>query len=73
MTVRAELAHFDPASNNFDLQFLDINDNVLALSNSTDSFESLEVSLLDGETLYIRVVPINVAVGATYTLNVDFN
>ena len=72
-TVRVELAHFDPANNNFDLQLLDVDDNTLALSNSTDSFESAEVTLLDGETLYIRIVPINVAVGATYTLNVDLN
>ncbi|MGI9221644.1 MAG: hypothetical protein ACR2QS_11490 [Woeseiaceae bacterium] len=72
-TVQVELSHFDPLTNNFDLEILDEDLNQVAFSNSIDGFEKAEAPFLTGDTFYVVVIPVSGEDGASYFLSIDVN
>ena len=72
-TVQIELSHFDPAINDLDLTILNENFDIVAVSDSVDSFEIIEVDVLAGVTYTIGMTPITVDGVVSYNLSVDMN
>ena len=72
-TVQIELSHFDPATNDLDLQILNENFDIMQVSNSVDSFEIIEIDLLAGVTYTIGMTPITTTGVVSYNLSVDMN
>ena len=72
-TVQAELSHFDLQASDLDLEMLDEHYIQIALSDSVDSFEKIEVQLQAGVTYYIGVLPISTPNPASYNLSIDVN
>jgi len=68
-----ELSHFDPATNDLDLTILNENFDIIAVSDSVDSFEIIEVDLLAGVTYTIGMTPIAVTGVVSYNLSIDMN
>jgi hypothetical protein len=72
-TVQIELSHFDPATNDLDLQLLNENFDIMQVSNSVDSFEIIEIDLLAGVTYTIGMTPVTTTGVVSYSLSVDIN
>jgi hypothetical protein len=72
--VEAELAGFDPATSNLDLEVLSQNQSLIVRSNSTDSFEIAGFWVQAGRTYYIGVKAISTPGGdQPYSLAIDVN
>jgi hypothetical protein len=72
-TVQAELSHFDTLAGNLDLEMLDENLDVVALSSSGDGFELVEAQLPAGSTVYIGILPTSNTADEPYYLSIDVN
>jgi hypothetical protein len=72
-TIQVELSHFDPANNDLDLVLLNENFDIIAVSNSVDSFEIIEEPLLAGVVYTIGMTPITVTGVITYNVSIDLN
>jgi hypothetical protein len=72
-TVQIELSHFDPATNDLDLQILNENFDIMQVSNSVDGFEIIEIDLLAGVTYTICMTPITITGVVAYNLSIDMN
>jgi hypothetical protein len=72
-TVQIELSHFDPATNDLDLQILNENFDIMQVSNSIDGFEIIEIDLLAGVTYTIGMTPVTTTGVVSYSLSVDIN
>jgi hypothetical protein len=72
-TVQIELSHFDPATNDLDLQILNENFDIMQVSNSIDGFEIIEIDLLAGVTYTIGMTPVTTTGVVSYSLSVDMN
>jgi len=70
--LEIELSHFDPAAEDLDIAVGDAALNLLAFSDSGDSFEMLEVDL-DPGTYYIEIEAFFTAAPATYIMSIDLN
>jgi len=71
--VQIELSHFDLQTTNLDLVLLDSGRNQIAVSESVDGFEKIEVPLLKSRIYFIGVLPTSVDAIGTYNLSIDVN
>ena len=72
-TVQIELSHFGVPTNDLDLTILNENFDIIAVSDSVDSFEFIEVELVAGVTYTIGMTPVTVDGLVLYNLSVDMN
>ena len=70
--LELELSHFDPTNDDLDIEVYDSLFNSLALSETPDSLEMLEVDL-DPGTYYIEVEAFLTPAPANYVLSIDLN
>jgi hypothetical protein len=71
-TVQIELSHFDLTTSNLDLQLMNESLETIATSQSTDSFEKIEIDLSAGR-YYIGMLPIATPGDELYYVSVDLN
>lgn len=71
--LQVELSHFDLASSDLDLEILDENSNLIAMSNTSDEFELAEAPVVAGMTYFIGVLATATVDVETYQLSVDVN
>lgn len=71
-SLEVELSHFDTTTEDLDILVADTNLNLLALSDTSDSFEMLDVDL-DPGTYFIAVEAFVTTAPANYILSVDLN
>ena len=74
VTLRVELSHFDTSTDYLNLEVVDADENQLAVSDSVDGFEQIEIALTAGTTYYIGVVPVvESETPIEYLLSIDVN
>lgn len=71
--VQIELSHFDLQTTNLNLVLLDSGRNQIAVSESVDGFEKIELPLLKSRIYFIGVLPTSVDAIGTYNLSIDVN
>lgn len=71
--IQAELSHFDPATTDLDILLFDEGLGQIAVSNSIDSFEMIEATVLAGQTYYIKVESRTLPGEVAYILSIDVN
>jgi len=70
--VQIELSHFDLAVSDLDLELRNENNTRIAISESVDSFEMINIDLIAG-TYYIGMIPIETPGDEMYYVSVDLN
>lgn len=71
-SVQVELSHFDVTVSDLDLEIRNVNNSRIALSESLDSFEMIDIDLAAG-TYYIGMLPTATPGGEAFYISVDVN